>query len=89
MAEDGGMTDNAGVADAVAALRAIGYYLERDRQPTHRVKAYRRAADTIAALPAAEVRARRRAGTLTELPGIGDTLQEKIANVRACGKASC
>ena len=31
------MTDNAGVAEAVAALRAIGYYLERDQQPTHRV----------------------------------------------------
>jgi len=53
------MSDKAGVAEAVAALRAIGYYLERDQQPTHRVKAYRRAADTIAALPAAEVRARR------------------------------
>ena len=33
------MTDKAGVADAIAALRTIGYYLERDRQPTHRVKA--------------------------------------------------
>ncbi|MFG1812476.1 PHP domain-containing protein [Kribbella sp. NPDC049174] len=72
------MTDKAGVADAVAALRAIGYYLERDQQPTHRVKAYRRAADTIAALPAAEVRARRRAGTLTELPGIGPKTEAVI-----------
>lgn len=72
------MTDNAGVAAAVAALRAIGYYLERDQQPTHRVKAYRRAADTIAALPPAEVRARRRAGTLTELPGIGPKTEAVI-----------
>ncbi|MGW1343767.1 PHP domain-containing protein [Kribbella sp. NPDC002412] len=72
------MTDKAGVADAIAALRAIGYYLERDRQPTHRVKAYRRAADTIAALPATEVRARRRAGTLTELPGIGPKTEAVI-----------
>jgi putative hydrolase len=72
------MSDKAGVAEAVAALRAIGYYLERDRQPTHRVKAYRRAADTIAALPAAEVRARRRAGTLTELPGIGPKTEAVI-----------
>ncbi|GAA1154974.1 PHP domain-containing protein [Kribbella jejuensis] len=72
------MTDKAGVEDAIAALRAIGYYLERDRQPTHRVKAYRRAADTIAALPAAEVRARRRAGTLTELPGIGPKTEAVI-----------
>jgi putative hydrolase len=74
----GRMTDKAGVAEAVAALRAIGYYLERDRQPTHRVKAYRRAADTIAALPPAEVRARRRAGTLTELPGIGPKTEAVI-----------
>jgi putative hydrolase len=72
------MSDKAGVADAVQALRAIGYYLERDRQPTHRVKAYRRAADTIEALPAAEVRARRRAGTLTELPGIGPKTEAVI-----------
>jgi putative hydrolase len=72
------MSDKAGVEEAVAALRAIGYYLERDRQPTHRVKAYRRAADTIAALPTAEVRARRRAGTLTELAGIGPKTEAVI-----------
>jgi putative hydrolase len=75
---DGDMSDKAGVTEAVEALRAIGYYLERDRQPTHRVKAYRRAADTIEALPAAEVRARRRAGTLTELPGIGPKTEAVI-----------
>ena len=75
---DGGMSDKVGVANAVEALRAIGYYLERDRQPTHRVKAYRRAADTIEALPTAEVRARRRAGTLTELPGIGPKTEAVI-----------
>jgi putative hydrolase len=72
------MSDKAGVAAAVEALRAIGYYLERDRQPTHRVKAYRRAADTIEALPATEVRARKRAGTLTELPGIGPKTEAVI-----------
>jgi putative hydrolase len=88
MAEDGLMSDKAGVADAVAALRAIGYYLERDRQPTHRVKAYRRAADTIAALPAAEVRARRRAGTLTELPGIGPKTEAVILEAMDGGTPS-
>ena len=74
----GSMSDKAGVAEAVDALRAIAYYLERDRQPTHRVRAYRRAADTIAALPTAEVRARRRAGTLTELAGIGPKTESVI-----------
>jgi putative hydrolase len=72
------MADKAGVAEAVDALRAIAYYLERDQQPTHRVRAYRRAADTIAALPTAEVRARRRAGTLTELAGIGPKTESVI-----------
>jgi putative hydrolase len=72
------MADKRGVGEAVDALRQIAYYLERDRQPTHRVRAYRRAADTIAALPAAEVRARRRAGTLTELPGIGPKTESVI-----------
>ena len=72
------MTDKAGVTEAVEALRKIGYYLERDRQPTHRVKAYRKAADTIEALPVAEVRARTRAGTLTELAGIGPKTEAVI-----------
>ncbi len=72
------MSDKAGVEAAVDALRKIGYFLERDRQPTHRVKAYRRAADTIEGLPAAEVRARRRAGTLTELAGIGPKTEAVI-----------
>ncbi|HEU4946214.1 MAG TPA: PHP domain-containing protein [Kribbella sp.] len=72
------MSDKAGVDAAVEALRAIAYYLERDRQPTHRVKAYRRAADTIASLPPAEVRARRRAGTMTELAGIGPKTESVI-----------
>lgn len=76
--DDGFVTDKAGVAEAVEALRKIGYYLERDRQPTHRVRAYRKAADTIAALPVAEVRARTRAGTLTELPGIGPKTESVI-----------
>jgi putative hydrolase len=80
------VTDKAGVTDAVAALRKIGYYLERDRQPTHRVRAYRRAAETIAALPVAEVRARTRAGTLTELPGIGPKTEAVI--IEAMGGTS-
>jgi putative hydrolase len=82
------MSDKAGVADAVEALRAIAYYLERDRQPTHRVKAYRRAADTIDGLPAAEVRARRRAGTMTELAGIGPKTEAVILEAMDGAKPS-
>jgi putative hydrolase len=83
-----GMSEKTGVADAVEALRAIAYYLERDRQPTHRVKAYRRAADTIESLPAAEVRARRRAGTMTELAGIGPKTEAVILEAMDGAKPS-
>jgi putative hydrolase len=55
----------------VAALRRVGFLLERRREPTYRVKAYRGAADTLAALPDGELERRVREGTLTELKGIG------------------
>lgn len=55
----------------VEALRRIGFLLERAREPTYRVKAYRGAADVLAGLPAGELEQRLREGTLTELKGIG------------------
>lgn len=57
--------------DPVAALREIGFLLERSRAETHRVKAYRRAADVVAALGEAERERRRKAGSWQELAGIG------------------
>ena len=53
------------------ALRRIAFLLERAREETYRVKAYRAAADALAALPDDEVAARAAAGTLTELKGVG------------------
>ena len=53
------------------ALRRIAFLLERAREETYRVKAYRGAADALAALPPAEVEQRAQAGTLTELKGVG------------------
>lgn len=55
----------------VAALREIGFWLERAREKTHRVKAYRRAADIVADLGDDEMRRRAAAGTWQELAGIG------------------
>jgi putative hydrolase len=55
----------------VAALRRVGFLLERRREATYRVKAYRGAADVLAALPDGELDRRVRDGTLTELKGVG------------------
>ncbi|MGW6624358.1 PHP domain-containing protein [Nocardia sp. NPDC055002] len=55
----------------VAALREVGFWLERGRAETHRVKAYRRAADVVAGLAEDEVATRAREHSWRELAGIG------------------
>ena len=67
----------------VAALRRIAFLLERTRAETYKVKAFRAAAATILPLDPDEVATRAREGTLRELPGIGASTAEVIAEAAA------
>ena len=65
---------NTAIADA---LEELGDLYELDGAIVHRVLAYRRAAETVREA-STSVAALARAGRATELPGVGETLQEKI-----------
>ena len=67
-------------AGPVATLRRIAFLMERQREESRRIEAFRNAARTILPLPEEEVRARAEAGTLTELTGIGPSTAAVITD---------
>ncbi len=72
-------------AEIAALLEELADRYELDGANTHRVLAYRNGAEAVRSAPGS-VAALVRAGTVTELPGIGATLEEKLTALIQTGE---
>jgi putative hydrolase len=64
--------------DPAADLRRIAFCLERALEPSYRVKAFRTAAAVVDRTPPGELAERARAGTLSELSGLGKVTAQVV-----------
>jgi putative hydrolase len=74
--------------EPLRALRRIAFLLERGQARDYRVKAFRTAADVVVARGEHEISERAAAGTLKELPGIGDATASVIMQSLAGGQSA-
>ena len=85
------LTDDMVPVSPQAALREVGFWLERSRADTYRVKAYRKAADALDALGADDLEALAQADAWGQVPGLGpktvavirETLQGRVPDTLA------
>src|SRR6185503_13038304 len=64
--------------DPVTALRQIVFALEAAAEPGYRVRAFQRAAEALAALPAEDVRRLALKGQLKSVPGVGESVERAV-----------